>query len=369
MCFSQRPTKGDSLPCNPTGIGARKAKILSQVKQSNIWSTASPTSMVQETEEPANQDDIAIFGNNIEDFKREIGKEFEIKDIGPSDLMLGAKINQMRDRISLDQQHFTEALGNIIHEAQNQLQERNWKHQLPQLSNATRSVRSKYTFPIPQNSGAKALAGIPPCTQILDASRDRELYYPRQTSETISAFSNADWGNCNATHRLTTGYLTCFHQCLVFWETRKQPSVSISTAEAEYKLLCNLTSELLWFKKWCEEARVAKSESPICIYKDNQACIKTSNGDCNLNNKRLKHVEIQLHFIKEVINNKVVSLYYIPSAQMLADFLTKSISKDMLERSLQSLSNLRLGERGDVKKLTQMGLGEHGLTPSAKALD
>ncbi|MBW0477382.1 hypothetical protein O181_017097 [Austropuccinia psidii MF-1] len=55
-------------------------------------------------------DNITSFGNNTEDFKKEIGKEFEIKDIGPADLMLGVKIHQMGDGISLNQQHFTEAL-------------------------------------------------------------------------------------------------------------------------------------------------------------------------------------------------------------------------------------------------------------------
>ncbi|MBW0498325.1 hypothetical protein O181_038040 [Austropuccinia psidii MF-1] len=64
-------------------------------------------------------------------------------------------------------------------------------------------------------------------------SWDQGLYYPRQTSETILAFSNTDWGNFNVTRRSTTGYLTCFHHCLVFWKTCKQPSVSISTAKAE----------------------------------------------------------------------------------------------------------------------------------------
>ncbi|MBW0464054.1 hypothetical protein O181_003769 [Austropuccinia psidii MF-1] len=106
----------------------------------------------------------------------------------------------------------------------------------------------------------------------------------------------------------------------------KQPSVSISTAEAEYKLLCYLTSEVSWFKQWCEEARLLKLESPILIYEDNQACIKTANGNCNLNNNRLKHVDTQLHLIKEANQNRVVCLPHISSAQMLADFLTKLVA-------------------------------------------
>ncbi|MBW0481507.1 hypothetical protein O181_021222 [Austropuccinia psidii MF-1] len=54
--------------------------------------------------------DIAIFSNDAASFKRVIQKGFEIMDVGPADLMLGVKINQLQDGISLDQQHFTEAL-------------------------------------------------------------------------------------------------------------------------------------------------------------------------------------------------------------------------------------------------------------------
>ncbi|MBW0504170.1 hypothetical protein O181_043885 [Austropuccinia psidii MF-1] len=248
-------------------------------------------------------DDITIFGSNTEVFKEEIGKEFEIKDIGPANLMLGVKIHHTEDGISLDKQHFTKAL-------------------LEQY-------------------------GMNACKTVVTPLTPNKHLGPAKTEE-VSSFMKLQTNYRSAIGSIN--YLSTATRPDLSFSTRKQPSVSISTAEAEYKLLCNLTSELLWFKKWCEEARLAKLESPILIYKDNQACIKPANGDCNLNNKRLKHVDIKLHFIKEVIKNKVVCLRYIPSAQMLADFLTKSVSRDNLEKSLQSLSVLQLGERGDVKK-------------------
>ncbi|MBW0533978.1 hypothetical protein O181_073693 [Austropuccinia psidii MF-1] len=55
-------------------------------------------------------DDIGIFSKNTAFFKAEIEKEFNTKDIREEDLMLGIKIQKMKNSISLDQQHFTEAL-------------------------------------------------------------------------------------------------------------------------------------------------------------------------------------------------------------------------------------------------------------------
>ncbi|MBW0547401.1 hypothetical protein O181_087116 [Austropuccinia psidii MF-1] len=90
-------------------------------------------------------------------------------------------------------------------------------------------------------------------------------------------------------------------------------------AEAEYKALCDLTSKLLWQKQWCKEARFFVSTEPITVWDNNQSCINTANGDCNFNNKRIKHVDSQLHFIKEVVKSTVITLKYPPSSEMLAD--------------------------------------------------
>ncbi|MBW0491804.1 hypothetical protein O181_031519 [Austropuccinia psidii MF-1] len=58
-------------------------------------------------------DNIAIFGANIEPFKKEIASEFDIKDIGIADLLIGVKVTHSPHYLSLDQQHFTELLLNL----------------------------------------------------------------------------------------------------------------------------------------------------------------------------------------------------------------------------------------------------------------
>ncbi|MBW0505654.1 hypothetical protein O181_045369 [Austropuccinia psidii MF-1] len=75
------------------------------------------------------------------------------------------------------------------------------------------------------------------------------LCYPVDKNNGITAYSDTDWGNFRITRRSTTGYLARFHNFLVLWKMRKQPSVSISMAEAEYKAVCDLNSELLWFRQ------------------------------------------------------------------------------------------------------------------------
>ncbi|MBW0481738.1 hypothetical protein O181_021453 [Austropuccinia psidii MF-1] len=179
----------------------------------------------------------------------------------------------------------------------------------------------------------------------------------RNKKSGLVAFSDADWGNCRETRRSTSGFLAQMHSCLIFWKTRKQPTVSISTAEAEYKSLCDLTSELLWFCQWCQEADIHQFDDLIVVWEDNQSCISTANGNCNLNNKRMKHVDIKLHFFKEAVQCNFIKLQYVPTLDMLADFLTKSVTKITLKRALTSLGVCGLGVRGGVKNQAMMSLG------------
>ncbi|MBW0484901.1 hypothetical protein O181_024616 [Austropuccinia psidii MF-1] len=88
--------------------------------------------------------------------------------------------------------------------------------------------------------------------------------------------------------------------------------------------VCDLASESIWLKQWGQECGLFKEMSSIPIHEDNQGCIRTINGDCSVNNKQMKHVDIQLHFIKETMQNGVFKIFYTPTSHMLADFLTKS---------------------------------------------
>ncbi|MBW0494470.1 hypothetical protein O181_034185 [Austropuccinia psidii MF-1] len=331
-------------------------------------------------------DDIGIFSRDMSIFKTKISKEFNITDVGAADLMLGVKIRQTENGMSLDQQQFIEALleqygmegckamvtpltpnehlTQVTEEevvAFKNLKE-NYRSAIGSINYLSTATRPDLSFAVSalsqylERPGIKHWQAFMHVLRYLRGSSDRGLHYSAEKNNGITAYSDADWGNCSMTQCSTTGYLACFHKCLLLWKTRKQPMVSISTAEAEYKAVCDLTSELLWFKQWCEEAKLFTFTKPILIFEDNQSCIKTANGDCNINNKQMKHIDIQLHFIKEDIQENCIQLQYVPSTQMLADFLTKSVNKFTLENSLSGLSLLQLGVRGDEEILTQRGL-------------
>jgi hypothetical protein len=150
------------------------------------------------------------------------------------------------------------------------------------------------------------------------------------------------------TRRSVTGFLALQNHHLCSWQTKKQPVVSLSTCKAKYRALVNFSCKLLWLRQFCIKVGLSSSSQPTVVHEDNQGCIAVANFEANTNSKRMKHVKIQLHFIRKVIKNSKIVLKYTATKDMLADFLTKSIPCPALLRSLANIGLLRLEERGDV---------------------
>ncbi|MBW0556105.1 hypothetical protein O181_095820, partial [Austropuccinia psidii MF-1] len=285
-------------------------------------------------------DDIAIFGSQVDSFKRELEQEFGIKDLGQANLLLGIKVTHSDEFVSLEQQHFAESLLDLygmsnckpvsIPLIPNDHMEESSEGCINYLSTATGPDLSFSVSALSQfleKPGIHHWKAFLHILKYLKGTQDLSITYPKGINAGILAYTNADWGNCKTTCHSITGYLATMGGGLILWKTRKQLTILLSTAEEEYKALCDLTSKLMWLKQWGKECSLLSLDRPIPIHKDNQSCINAAKGDCNLNNKRMKHINIQLHFIKEALSNGFSELVYTPTSNMLADFLTKSVGR------------------------------------------
>ncbi|MBW0540859.1 hypothetical protein O181_080574 [Austropuccinia psidii MF-1] len=324
-------------------------------------------------------DDIAVFGKDLTEFKLEIQNEFKTKLLGQADLLLGIKIHQDENSISLSQEHHVESLLDLYGMSNcrpvatplvpnehlelptqaevdefNKL-DINYRSAIGSLSYISTTTRPDISFAVSalsqflEKPGIRQWKAFLHVLRYLNGTADLCVTYQKNMNESAVAYCDADWGNCRVTRRSVSGHLILLNNGLVIWKTKKQPTVSLSSAEAEYKALCNLASEILWFQQFCVEVNITHSLQPMKVYEDNQGCIDTANSDCNANTRRMKHIEIQLHFIRDAIKNSKISLTYTPTSRMLADFLTKSVCKPAICRAMKGLNLLRLGEKGDVK--------------------
>lgn len=151
------------------------------------------------------------------------------------------------------------------------------------------------------------------------------LQYEKGNSEECIGYSDADWAGDVQDRKSTSGYMFQMSGTAVSWRSKKQSCVALSTAEAEYMALASAAQEAVWLKQLVEEL-TSKSAKPIVVHEDNQAAIKmTKNPQFH---GRAKHIAIKYHFIREQVERGTVKLEYCPTEDMLADILTKGLTRD-----------------------------------------
>ena len=138
-------------------------------------------------------------------------------------------------------------------------------------------------------------------------------------------YSNVDWAD-NADDRKSTTD-GCFYvgANLVARMSKKQNFVSLSTAEAEYIAARNCCSQLLWMKKLLSDYGI--SQDTMVVYCDNSSAINISKNPAQ--HSKTKHIEIRYHFIRDLVERKIVALEYIPTERQNAGIFTKPFDRSL----------------------------------------
>ena len=120
----------------------------------------------------------------------------------------------------------------------------------------------------------------------------------------------------------------------VSWLSKKQATVALSTAEAEYVALSAATQEAIWLRRLLTD--VGESlEDPVVINEDNQGAIAMAKNP--VGHARTKHIDIRYHFVCEGVQNGAIILKYVATDEMIADILTKPLPKHPFEKLVMEL--------------------------------
>ncbi|XP_015160537.1 uncharacterized mitochondrial protein AtMg00810-like [Solanum tuberosum] len=132
-----------------------------------------------------------------------------------------------------------------------------------------------------------------------------------RSSLQVVGFSDSDWAGCAITCRSTTGLCVFLGANCISWSSKKQHTVSKSSAEAECHALASLAAKITWILHLLQHLEVSLSTPPV-LYSDNISALHLTSNP--ILHARTKHIELDYHFVREKVAAGAMVPKYVPSA-------------------------------------------------------
>ncbi|GJS22083.1 hypothetical protein Tco_0450715 [Tanacetum coccineum] len=159
----------------------------------------------------------------------------------------------------------------------------------------------------------------------LKGNLGKGIHIVKQPKASLEAFVDVDWAKCLITRKSVTGFCIKLNGSLVSWKSKKYNTLSKSSSEeAEYKAMASVTFEVTWILKILKDLKWDQflPVKPFCV---SQAAIKIAANP--VFHERTKHLEIDLHFVREIFLSGVIETKKIKTAVQPADIVTKGLDK------------------------------------------
>jgi hypothetical protein len=115
-----------------------------------------------------------------------------------------------------------------------------------------------------------------------------------------------------------------FGGTVVSWLSKKQGCVAKYTMEAEY-IACNIAvSNVVWIKHFVESLKLDIYDRPVNVFCDNKSAISLIKSRAN--SFKGKHIDSNYHYIQAIVEMREIKAHFVPSAEMMADPMTKGLS-------------------------------------------
>ncbi|GJE98550.1 hypothetical protein PsYK624_147820 [Phanerochaete sordida] len=157
----------------------------------------------------------------------------------------------------------------------------------------------------------------------LQGTREYALEFSGQEGLGLVAFTDSDWGSDPIDRRSQTGYLLRLAGGAFSWNSRAQRTVAHSSMDAEYMALSDCSRQVVWVRALLAELGYTLDSTPICC--DNQGAIFVSSNP--VTERRSKHIDIRYHYIRDIVEQGHVQIYYVPGEDNPADLFTKNLGR------------------------------------------
>jgi hypothetical protein len=183
----------------------------------------------------------------------------------------------------------------------------------------------------------------------LKGSPGQGLFYPASSDLKIKAFYDSDWAACSNSHRSITGFCVFIGNALVSWKSKKQHTVSRSSAKAEYQSMAACSCELTWLFSLLHDFHIPHPQ-PSLLFCDSKAAFHIAANP--VFHERTKHIDIDCHLVRDKIQQGLLQTMHITTQHQLADIFTKALGRAPFEYLLSKMNivNIYLS-RGRVLRI------------------
>lgn len=150
----------------------------------------------------------------------------------------------------------------------------------------------------------------------------------------ITAFCDSYWSACPLSRRSLSAYIVFLGDSPVTWKTKKQDTVSLSSAEAEYRAMSVTIKELKWLKGLFQSFSI-EHPAPMKLYCDSKSAIHIAANP--VFHERTKHIERDCHHVRDAVQSTLITTEHVTSKNQLADILTKALPRPLFEDLLSKL--------------------------------
>ena len=322
-------------------------------------------------------DDVILAGNSLQDIietKQFLASHFKLKDMGQLRYFLGIEVARSKQGIVLCQRKyalevledagFLGAKPSRFPVEQSLTLTRGDGAELKDASQYRRLVGRLIYLTITRPDLVYAVHIL---SQFMDTPRQphldaayKVLRYVKQTPGQgiflpstgqleLTAYCDADWARCKDTRRSTTGYCIFFGNAPISWKTKKQGTVSRSSAEAEYRSMATTCCEITWLRSLLADLNVNHAHA-VKLFCDNQAAIHIASNP--VFHERTKHIEMDCHVVREKVQRGLVKTMHIRTQEQPADLFTKPLSSKQFSTLLSKLGviNIHTNLRGSIEE-------------------
>lgn len=134
--------------------------------------------------------------------------------------------------------------------------------------------------------------------RFLKGNPGQGIWLARNCDLQLHGWCDSDWVGCPVTRRSVTGWMVQLGNSPISWKTKKQHTVSRSSAEAEYRSMATTTCELKWLKGILSDLGIVHAK-PMILHCDSQAALHIAKN--HVFHERTKHIEVDCHFVRNEV--------------------------------------------------------------------